>query len=173
MATEQTIAEAQAAALSPQFDTCARAIVAWEKVHKKEHPEAEALLLLYALAEPDNAKGKAWLETFEQKLDREVAEEVDRRMKEFSTSLVTKAEQHPAFLYHYTDELCSTLEAWIAAFKAFTADRTLSRFEAAEKLGLRLSALYDCIQPYEVVGVEKCGDHVRVTTAPPPPSKPN
>lgn len=170
--TEQTIAEQRAAALSPQFDTCSRAIVAWETAFKKEHPEAEALLLIYAIAEPDDTKAKAWLETFEKQLDREVAREVTRRMKELSTSLVTKAEQHPAFLYHYTDELCSTLEAWIAAFKAFTTDRTLSRFEAAEKLGLQLSALYDHIQPYEVVGVDKCGDHVRVTTAPPPP-KPN
>ena len=170
--TEQTIAEQKAAALSPQFDTCARAIVAWKKVHKKEHPEAEALLLLYALAEPDNAKSKAWLETFEQKLNREVAEEVDRRMKEFSTSLTIKIEQHPPFLYHYTDELCSALEAWIDAFTLFTTDRTLSRFEAAEKLGLELSALYDHIQPYEVVGVAKCGDQVCVTTVPPKP-KPN
>lgn len=171
--TEQTIAEQKAAALSPQFDTCSRAIVAWETAFKKEHPDAEALLLICVIAEPDDTKAKAWLETFEKQLDREVAREVTRRMKELSTSLVTKAEQHPAFLYHYTDELCSTLEAWIAAFKAFIDDRTLSRFEAAEKLGLQLSALYDCIQPRKVVGVAQCGDYVRVTTAPPPPSKPN
>lgn len=168
--TEQTIAEQKAAALNPQFDTCARAIVAWEKVHKKEHPEAEALLLIYAIAEPDDTKAKAWLETFEKQLDREVALEVTRRMKELSTSVVTKAEQHPAFLYHYTDELRSTLEAWKAAFNRFMSDCTLSHFEAAEKLGLQLSALYDHIQPREVVGVAQCGDYVRVTTAPPKPS---
>lgn len=168
--TEQTIAEQKAAALSPQFDTCSRAIVAWETAFKKEHPEAYTLIDDHVINEPDLKKAREWLETFEKRLDREVALEVTRRMKELSTSLVTKAEQHPPFLYHYTDELCSALEAWIAAFKRFMSDCTLSHFEAAEKLGLQLSALYDCIQPREVIGVAQCGDYVRVTTAPPKPN---
>lgn len=168
--SEQTIAEQKAAALNPQFDTCARAIVAWEKVHKKEHPEAYTLIDDHVMNEPDMQKAREWLETYEKKLDQEVIKNVTTRMKELSTSLVTKAEQHPPFLYHYTDELCSTLEAWIDAFTLFAADRTLSHFEAAEKLGLELSALYDHIQPREVVGVAKRGDYVCVTTVPPKPN---
>lgn len=143
------------------------AVDMWEQVFNASHPLAEALISRYALEEPSLQKAKDWLETYALQQESMASDEMERRHMNTIKLIATLTEKHPRELYHYTDELISKGNQFVAKAALFALKGDLCNYLEAERLGREISGLHDRIQPLDIICVFKSDNQVQMIVSPP------